>query len=101
MVNFESEQLFDVNFCVCLFGRDWDTVIPPGFFFKICFIPSPGRGHAHEQMGRIGAMAHGVREFACARHVVGAWSRLAEGRGFDVENAVVLERGGVEPFLGF
>lgn len=31
----------------------------------------------------------------------GAWSRLTEGRGFDVENAVVLERGGVEPLLGF
>lgn len=25
--------------CVCLFGRDWDTVAPPGFFFlKKCLI---------------------------------------------------------------
>lgn len=47
--------------CVCLFGRDWDTVAPPGVFFSKKMSHSPGFrvGHEHEQMAELGGVAHG------------------------------------------
>lgn len=41
--------------CVCLFGRDWDTVAPPGFFFAFTWVQGGTRARANGRIGGRGA----------------------------------------------
>lgn len=87
--------------CVCLFGRDWDTVAPPGIFFlKKCLIHlGSGWDTSTSKWQNWGAW----RTADVAR---GSGAAQARGRGFGccfffffLTSNAVLECGGAERLL--